>query len=86
MAEFFERTVSNALDACCAELHSNLNEIYDDVDVEVIGAVESIQKQAERLQESFATIDETNYEETAKKQMGTAYYLSDVCDLVFELL
>ena len=29
MAEFFARTVSSALDACCTELHSNLNEIYD---------------------------------------------------------
>lgn len=86
MADFFERTVSNALDTCCTELHSNLNEIYDDVEVEVIGAVEYIQKQTERLQESFAAIDENNYEETAKKQIVDAYYLNDVCEIVLEML
>lgn len=86
MAAFFSKTVSNALDAYCVELHSSLNEIYDDVEAEIIGAVESIQMQAERLQESFSSIDETNYEETAKKQIVDAYYLNDVCELVLELL
>ena len=86
MAEFFSKTVSNALDVCCIELHSTLNEIYDDVEVEIIGAVESIQKQVEQMQESFSAIDEASYEETAKKQMVGAYYITDVCELVLELL
>lgn len=85
MAEFLERTVNTALGTCCTELHSNLNEIYDEVEIEVIGAVETIQKQAERLQESFSAIDETNYEETAKKQIADACFLNDVCEIVLEL-
>lgn len=86
MADFLTRTVSGSLDVCCSELHATLNEIYDDVEIEIIGTVESIQKQAEQLQESFAAIDENNYEETVKKQMADAYYLADVCDIVLKLL
>ena len=86
MAHFFSNSIADALGACCTELHLSLNEIYDDVEAEVIGAVESIQTQTAKLQESFSSIDETNYEETAKEQMVAAYYLSDVCELVLELL
>lgn len=86
MADFLKRTVSSSLDVCCSELHATLNEIYDDVEIEIIGTVESIQKQAERLKESFAVVDENNYEETVKKQMADAYYLADVCDIILELL
>lgn len=86
MSEFFSKSVKGALDVCCVEIHFSLDEIYDDVEAEVVGAVDSIQRQAEQLQNSFSSIDEANYEETAKKQMINAYYLSDVCDLVTELL
>lgn len=86
MSDFFSKSVKGALDLCCAEIHSSLDEIYDDVETEVIGTVASIQKQAEQLQSTFLSIDETNYEETAKKQMIEAYYLKDVCDMVLELL
>lgn len=86
MAEFLAKAVKGALDVCCSEIHSNLDEIYDDVETEIVGAVELIQKQAEQLQGSFESIDEDNYEETAKNQMINAYYFIDTCDLVLELL
>ena len=86
MEDFFSKSVREALESGCAELHSSLDEIFEDVETEVIGAVESIQRQAEQLQSGFSEIDEKNYEETAKKQMVEAYYLSDVCNLVLELL
>lgn len=86
MEDFFSKSVREALEAGCTELHSSLDEIFEDVETEVIGTVESIQKQAEQLQGGFSEIDEKNYEETAKKQMVEAYYLSDVCNLILELL
>lgn len=86
MAEFFSKSVKSALDVCCTEIHSSIDEIYDDVEVEVVGAVDSIQRQAEQLCNSFSSIDESNYQETAKKQMIEAYYLNDTCDLVLKLL
>ena len=86
MSDFFVKAVNGALDVCCAEIHSSLDEIYDDVENEIVGAVESIQKQTEQLQESFSSIDEENYEETAKKQMIDAYFLIDTCNIVLELL
>lgn len=86
MSDFFARTMKNALESCCNELRSSLDEIYEDVEVEIVGAVEMVKKQTETLQESFSAVDEANYEETVKKQMTEAYYLRDVCDLVMELL
>lgn len=86
MGDFFAKAVNGALDVCCTEIHSSLDEIYDDVETEIVGVVELIQKQTEQLQESFASIDEDNYEETAKRQMIDAYFLTDACDIVFELL
>lgn len=86
MSEFFSKSVKGALDVCCTEIRSILGEIYDDVEEEVVGTVDLIQKQAEQLQSTFSFIDEENYEESAKKQMIEAYYLSDVCDMVLELL
>lgn len=86
MADFFARSIKCALNACCIEIHSSLEEIYDDIETEVVGTVDSIQRQLEQLQNTFSSIDEENYEESAKKQMIEAYYLSEVCDLVNELL
>lgn len=86
MSEFFSKSIKGALDVCCTEMHSSIDEIYDDVEAEVVGAVDSIQRQAEQLQNTFSSIDETNYEETARRQMVEAYYLSDVCDMVLEIL
>lgn len=86
MSDFFARTMKNALESCCNELRSSLDEIYEDVEIEIVGAVEMVKNQTETLQESFSAVDEANYEETAKKQMTEAYFLRDVCDLVVELL
>ena len=86
MSDFFLKAVNSALDVCCTEIHSTLGEIYDDVETEIVGAVESIQKQTEHLQESFASIDKDDYEATTQKQMSDAYFLIDTCDMVLELL
>lgn len=85
MAAFLSESVKEALDTCCSELHSSFDEIYDDAETEVVEAVEFIQKQTEDLKERFASIDEVNYEKTAKKQMVEAYYLIDICDLICDL-
>lgn len=86
MKTFLNQTVKHALDICCGELHNSMSEIYDDVEMEVLGAVESIQKKNEQFLEKFNAIDVDNYQETAKHQMTQAYYLCDVCDLVDEIL
>lgn len=86
MNAFLARSVSSALEACCTEIHESLEEIYDDVKTEIVGAVESIQKQNEYLQENFSSIDENDYETTAKKQMVDACFLIDACDMIFEML
>jgi len=86
MSEFFSKSIKHALDVFCTEFHSDLDEIYEDVEVEIVGAVDTIQKRAEQLQSSFAAIDEADYEKTARKQMVEAYYKKDVCDLTLNLL
>lgn len=86
MNEFLHETVKYALEECCKELRSSLEEIYEDVKQEVIGAVESIQKQIELLQNGIGSIDEDNHEETSKQQMIDAYYLLDTFKLVEEIM
>ena len=48
--------------------------------------MDTIQKQNELLKESLASVDENNYEVTAKEQMVEAYYMIDVCDAVSQIL
>lgn len=86
MDRFLNTAVNGALTVCCAELHACLDEIYEDVESEIIETVESIQKQNEQLKVSLSRIDRDNYEMTAKQQMINAYYLIDACDTVLEIL
>lgn len=86
MSNFFKRSVEEALDTCCLEIKSDLEEIYDEIEEELMGTVDSIQRQNEQLLNSLSSIDESNYEETAKSQMIEAYYLVDICDKVMNQL
>ena len=86
MNSFLNESVKNALEVCCGEIRSSLEEIYEDVETEVVGAVESIQKQNELFKESLNSIDKDNYEETAKRQITNAYYLVDACNLIEQIL
>lgn len=86
MSIFLNQSVRSALEACCMKFRSYLEEIYEDAETEVVGAVDTIQKQNELLKERLASVDENNYEATAKKQMIDAYYMMDVCDAVSQIL
>ncbi|MDD3140569.1 MAG: hypothetical protein PHX08_16590 [Lachnospiraceae bacterium] len=86
MNSFLNESVKNALELCCGEIRSSLEEIYEDVETEVVGAVEAIQKQNELFQESLKSIDKDNYEETATRQITDAYYLVDACNLIEQIL
>lgn len=86
MNTFLNKSVSSALESCCKEIRNSLEEIYEDVETEVLGAVDKIQKQNELLKKSLASVDENNYEVTAKEQMVEAYYMIDVCGAVSQIL
>ncbi|MFC4803577.1 hypothetical protein [Filifactor villosus] len=86
MNTFLSSSVKEALKKCCSNIHENLDEIYEDVESEIIGAVESIQKENDHLKASLSAIDEDNYEVTARKQMIDAYFSIDACDIVLETL
>ncbi|MFR1377900.1 MAG: hypothetical protein ACLSTJ_02935 [Clostridium neonatale] len=86
MNSFLNESVKNALEVCCGEIRSILEEIYEDVETEIVGAVESIQKQNELFKESLNLIDKDNYEETAKRQIADAYYLMDSCNLIEQII
>ena len=73
MSAFFTEAVKNALDVCCEEIHSSLSNIYEDVETEVIGAVDMLQGQSEKIRDSLGAVDEENYQESAKEQMVSAY-------------
>ena len=82
MGDFFEDSFKKAIDVYWNEFKECLKDIFEDVDNEINGAFEIIQKNNEQLQNSFSSIDENNFEETAKEQMMEAYYISDMCDMV----
>lgn len=87
MNAFVASAVSRSLEACCVEIKTTLEEIYEDVEIEIIGAVESIQKQNECCKDSLAAIDENNDELVAKEQiMAQAHYLIDTCDTIERIL
>lgn len=86
MSTFFTEVVKNALDVCCEEIHSSLSEIYEDVETEVIGAVDMLQGQSEKIRDSLGAVDEENYQESAKEQMVSAYYILDVLGAIDEIL
>lgn len=86
MEQFFQKAIYSALNTCCTEMQLSLDEIYEDVENEVVGAIETIKKQIKQLQDKFSLIDEDDYQEAAKKQITNAFYLNDVCDQIIELL
>lgn len=83
---FLNKSVKNALEVCCEEMHSVLEEIYEDVETEIIDAVEYTQKQSELSKECLRLIDKNNYEQTAERQIVDAYYLVAACDLIEQIL
>ena len=86
MRSFLNSTFNEALNFCCGEIRSCLDEIYEDVEIEVIGAVDSLQKQTESLNERLKAIDEDNYEASSKKQISDSMYIVGVCDYLEEIL
>lgn len=84
---FVDTAVKEALAVYCSELRSSLEEIYENVESEVVDAVESIQRQTKDLQEKLALIDGNNDEVTAKNHIIVdAYYVTDVCNIVDTIL
>lgn len=86
MREFLDSTFSEALAFCCSEIRSCLEEIYEDVEVEVVGAVDSLQKELESLNDRLNSIDENNYEETSQKQIADSQYLIGICDYIEQIV
>lgn len=86
LSAFLTEAVTKSLDVCCEEIHNSLADIYEDVEMEVIGAVDMIQGQSEKIRDSFGAVDKENYQESAKNQMVKAYYMIDVLDVIDEIL
>lgn len=83
---FLNSSLNKAIEVYCAELCASLDEIYENVEDEIAGAVETVQTQNEMLQASLDAVDKNNYEETAKKIITEAYYITDVCKMVSEII
>lgn len=83
---FLNESVSQALYACCKNLRENLDEIIEEVEDEIIGAVESIQKNSEATLKKLEEVDAGHCAEQASKLMSDACYLIDACSLVDEIM
>lgn len=86
MNRFLDSAIKRALEICCANIHSCLEEIYEDVEMEIIGAIDTIQNNNKYLKEKLSSIDDTNYEKTAKEQIWNSNYVINICDTVSTIL
>lgn len=86
MNSFLNAAVKQSLEECCKQIRSSLDEIYEDIETEVIGAIDIISVQSEKMIENLSLVDGENYEETAKKQLVQSYYLLDVISMIDDVL
>lgn len=86
MQEFLDETIKNALNICCKSIKEKLDEIFEEVNEEVVGMVEVLQNDSVIHLKQIETIDADNYTESMTKLMSEAYYIMDACNLVNELL
>ena len=83
---FLNESFKYAIEVCCREIRSTLEEIYEDVETEIFSVIEFMQKQNNLIKESIDFIDEDNYEQKAKSQIVNSYFLIDVCNLIDQVL
>ena len=86
MSEYSERVLHESLELCCENLKADLKEIYKDVEEEVNNAIKTIQNESSLNAEAFAEINADNYQEQAEKCLNDAHYLSDLSDLIIEII
>lgn len=86
MNSFLNAAVKQSLEECCKQIRSSLDEIYEDIETEVIGAIDIISVQSEKMIENLSLVDGENCEETAKKQLVQSYYLLDVISMIDDVL
>lgn len=86
MRGLLNAALNEALNACCEELRSCLNEIFEDSETEIIGALETLQKQTASLNDMLNSVDENNFEESSQRQIAKSYYCIEICDHVLQMI
>lgn len=82
---FLEKAMNQSLRSACRELRERLNVIYEDVEGEVLGAIEMVGKQSESNRNALSQIEEGQDSENVKNViLADAYFCSNLCDMVLE--
>ena len=63
-----------------------MEEIYDEVEEEVIGVVEHLQNLTVKNLKDMETISADNYQETAEKVVAQSEFVLDICGLTESIM
>ena len=86
LQEFLETVIKNALEVCCSTLNENLEEIFSEVEEEIIGKVEYLQNNSAVQFSKLEELRADNQQEKVRQMLAEANYIVDVCGLVEEVL
>ncbi len=86
MSEFMNHTIREALSVYCDDFKENMEEIYDEVEEEVIGVVEHLQNLTVKNLKDMETISADNYQETAEKVVAQSEFVLDICGLTESIM
>ena len=86
MRGLLNTALDEALNACCGELRSCLDEIFEDSEAEIFGALETLQKRTASMNDMLNSVDENNFEESSQRQIAKSYYCIKICDHVIQII
>jgi len=82
MAEFLEGVIKRALNQCVRSIREILDEIFEDIQEEILGAVEQVEREAETFSSELETIREDNYMEKTEELAEKAAGITAACDII----
>ncbi len=82
MAEFLENMIKRVLDQCIRNIREILNEIFEEVQDETLGAVEQVERETESFARELDTMQEDNYIEKTEELTERAAGTIAGCDII----
>ncbi len=86
MSEFLNLTIREAVADYFTDFKESIEEIYDEVEEEVIGVVEHLQNLIEKNLRDIEVISADNYQETAEKVVAQSEFVLDICGLTESIM
>lgn len=86
MTDFLQMSLKSALNQYCEDFHQALLDIFDEVEEEIVCAVEAAEKDTVRQCEILKTLNVDNYVDQGRTVASEASKIAALCDTVVERL